>query len=93
MAKSEDDRKALQLILAPTKMGRPYIAPPGLPADRIATLRTAFAETMKDPAFLVDAKKLEFEINPTTGDELSAIVKQIYATPKAIVARAAQARK
>ena len=93
MAKTEDDRKALELILAPTKMGRPYIAPPGLPADRVQVLREGFAATMKDAEFLADAKKLDFEINPTTGDELAAIVQRIYATPKAIVQRAAQARK
>lgn len=93
MAKTEDDRKALELILAPTKMGRPYIAPPGIPAERIAVLRGAFATAMKDPAFLEDAKKLDFEINPTTGEEISAIVQRIYATPKPIVERAAQARK
>ncbi len=93
MAKTEDDRKALELILAPTKMGRPYIAPPGVPADRVKVLRDAFAATMKDPEFLVDAKKFDFEINPTTGDELTAIVQRIYATPKAIVQRAAEARK
>lgn len=93
MAKTPDDRKALELILAPTKMGRPYIAPPDIPADRVTVLRTAFATTMKDPAFLEDAKKLEFEINPTTGDELSSIVQRIYATPKPIVERAAKARK
>ena len=93
MAKTEDDRKALELILAPTKMGRPYIAPPGIPADLVTALRDAFATTMKDPAFLEDAKKLDFEINPTTGEELSAIVQRIYATPKPIVERAAQARK
>lgn len=93
MAKTEDDRKALELILAPTKMGRPYIAPPGVPADRVKVLRDAFAATMKDPEFLIDAKKFDFEINPTTGDELTAIVQRIYATPKAIVQRAAEARK
>ena len=93
MAKSDDDRKALELILAPTKMGRPYIAPPDVAADRIAVLRSAFAATMKDKDFLEDAKKLDFEINPTTGEELSGIVQRIYATPKPIVERAAQARK
>lgn len=93
MAKTEDDRKALELILAPTKMGRPYIAPPGIPADRITALRDAFSATMKDPAFLADAKKLDIEINPTTGEELTAIVQRIYATPAAVVQRAARARK
>lgn len=93
MARTDEDRKALELILAPTKMGRPYIAPPGLPADRIAALRQAFADTMKDPGFVADAKKVDIELNPTTGEELAAIVERIYATPKALVQRAAQARK
>ena len=93
MAKTAEDRQALELILAPTKMGRPYIAPPGLPAERVSALREAFAKTMKDSEFLAEAKKLDFELNPTTGDELAAIVQRIYATPKPIVQRAAQARK
>ena len=93
MAKTADDRQALELILAPTKMGRPYIAPPGLPVERVSALREAFAKTMKDAEFLAEAKKLDFELNPTTGDELAAIVQRIYATPKPIVQRAAQARK
>ena len=53
----------------------------------------ALHASFKYAEFLADAKKLDFEINPTTGDELAAIVERIYATPKAIVQRAAQARK
>ena len=49
-------------------MGRPYLAPPGVPKDRAEALRKAFMDTMKDKEFLADAEKSQLEINPVSGD-------------------------
>jgi tripartite-type tricarboxylate transporter receptor subunit TctC len=92
-AKTESDRQVLELTFANMAMGRPFMAPPGMPAGRLATLRGAFADTMKDPGFLADAAKAKLEVNPTTGEEIDALLKRLYAYPPAVVERAAQARK
>ncbi len=70
-------------------MGRPFVAPPGVPADRLAALRQAFMETMTDKAFLDDAAVGKFEINPVGGAELEALVKEIYGTPPEVTKKAA----
>ena len=88
LAKSEDDRKVLNLILGPTIMGRPFMTPPDVPADRLAALKAAFTATMKDQAFLADARKLNIEVDPITGEHIERFVKGAYATPAPIVARA-----
>ena len=59
LAKTEEQQQIFKLIFARQVMGRPYLAPPGVPADRAAALRKAFMDTMKDPEFLAEAEKLE----------------------------------
>ena len=83
----EDDKRALQLIFATQEMGRPFAAPPGVPADRVTALRKAFLETLKDPAFMAEAKKLDLEIEPITGEEITELLVDLYNTPKEIVER------
>ena len=85
-----DDKQVLELILVRQEMGRPFAAPPGVPADRVATLRAAFDATLKDPQFLSDAKKLELEVDPLTGVQIETLLKTAYAAPKPIVTRAAK---
>jgi tripartite-type tricarboxylate transporter receptor subunit TctC len=82
-----DDKAALKLLSAPTTVGRPLFAPPGVPADRIKALRAAFDATMKDPAFIAEAKAAQFDLQPVSGEELQRIVSEIVATPPHIVAR------
>jgi len=89
LAKTNEQRQIFKLIFARQVMGRPFAAPPGVPADRVAVLRAAFAETMKDKAFLDDAAKGKFEINPVGGEELDALVKEIYQTPADVTKKAA----
>jgi tripartite-type tricarboxylate transporter receptor subunit TctC len=89
LAKTNEQRQIFKLIFARQVMGRPFAAPPGVPADRVAALRQAFAETMKDQAFLADAKQAKFEINPVDGEQLDALVKEIYQTPAEITKKAA----
>jgi tripartite-type tricarboxylate transporter receptor subunit TctC len=66
-------------------MGRPFLAPPGIPADRAAALRRAFAATVADPAFLADAEKLKLEINPVSGEAVEAIIARMYAAPREVI--------
>jgi tripartite-type tricarboxylate transporter receptor subunit TctC len=89
-AKSEDQQQIFKLIFARQVMGRPYLAPPGVPADRAAALRQAFMETMKDPEFLAETEKSQLEITPVPGEEVEKLVKDLYQTPKAIAAKAAE---
>ena len=67
-------------------IGRPLVAPPGVPPERVAALRRAFDLTMQDPAFLAEAAKLRLEIEPVAADELQALVAEIARTPKEDVA-------
>jgi tripartite-type tricarboxylate transporter receptor subunit TctC len=83
------DKKALELILIRQEMGRPFALPPGVPPERIALLRRAFDETMKDPEFLADAKRLQMEVDPLRGEEVQALLQSAYRAPPAIIARAA----
>jgi tripartite-type tricarboxylate transporter receptor subunit TctC len=85
-----DSKKVLELILIRQEMGRPFATPPGVPADRLAILRKAFDETLKDPAFLAEAAKVQLELDPLTGADIEGLLKTAYSAPKPIVARAAK---
>jgi tripartite-type tricarboxylate transporter receptor subunit TctC len=82
--------QVLELILMRQEIGRPVAAPPGVPADRLELLRRAFDETMRDPEFLAEAEKLQLEIEPLSAREIDALLAKAFATPKAIVAQAAE---
>src|SRR5258708_22667071 len=71
-------------------MGRPFLAPPGIPAERVEALRQAFTATMTDPAFMADAEKSQLEVNPVAGDDLQTLVAEIYRTPPEVAKKAAQ---
>src|SRR5262249_1228401 len=66
-------------------MGRPFIAPPGVPADRVKLLRESFMKTMADPAFIADANGLRLDVIPMTGEDVQALVARLYDTPRTIV--------
>ena len=89
-AKSEDQQQMFKLVFARQVMGRPYLAPPGVPKDRAEALRKAFSATMKDPEFLADAEKAQLEITPVSGEEVEKLVKDILQTPKALADKAAE---
>lgn len=84
LAKNDEDRALLKLMSASTTIGRPIFTSPGVPEERVKALRAAFEATMKDPAFLADAQKRNFDINPVSGEQLQKIVAEIVATPKSI---------
>ena len=87
LAKTDAEQAALRLVLARLDIGRPFFVPPNVPADRVAALRKAFDDTMKDPAYLDEAKKLKIDVDPLTGVELASLVEQISKTPPETVAR------
>ena len=88
LAKTEEDRRLFRMIFARGAVGRPFIAPPGIPPERAAALRKAFMDTMNDPEFLREAHQARLEIAPMTGDEAQALIEEVYATPPEIVERA-----
>jgi len=88
LAKTEEDRQMFRMIFARGAVGRPFIAPPGIPPERAAALRQAFMDTMADPEFLREARQARLEIAPLTGDEAQALIEEVYATPPHIVERA-----
>ena len=89
--KTEDDRKVVELVISQQVFQRSYIAPPGLPAEQLGTLRSAFDATMGDKQFLDDAEKARLDISPLSGTKVQDLVQKLYATPKEVIVRARQA--
>ena len=81
------DRQVVRVALSQLAMARPFAAPPGIPPERLAALRAAFDATVKDAAFLADAQKQQLDITPYRGEQIDALLKDIYATPPALVAQ------
>jgi hypothetical protein len=69
-------------------LGRPYLAPPGVPVERVTALRNAFAAAMRDPAFLEDAKQIRLDVALTGGDTLQALAASLIGTGTDTLARA-----
>ncbi len=86
-AKSEPDRQAMKMLFARTEYGRPYFLPPDVPAERVQALRRAFDATMKEPAFIAEAAKLQLDVSPMTGEEVQTLVGELARTPAEITAR------
>lgn len=86
-------KKALTVQFTAFELGRPYFVSEGVPADRVTALRRAFDMAMKDKALLADAEKLNQEVNPFTGEAMQKVLAEVYATPKALIARLAEASR
>jgi len=93
LARTEEERQILTLWAAPNKMGRPYFAPPGVPPERLEILRRAFDAMERDGAFIADAEKSGLGADGISGEAVEALVRQVYATPPAVVAKAAEASR
>jgi hypothetical protein len=87
LARSDDERQAIELLYAGQGIGRPFVAPPDMPADRLTMLRDAFDATMTDADFVAEAGKSKLDLEPEDGRHLAALIAKIYATPKPIVDR------
>ena len=92
LAKTDLDRKVFQFIFARQAWGRPFLAPPNVPADRVKALQTAFMATMSDPAYVSDAKKQKLEVAPISGPKIAELMAKLYASPKDIVEAAKRAQ-
>ncbi len=88
MMKTDEDKAILSVIFDKYQMGRPFFAPPGVPAERVELLRKAFDATMKDPAFIAEAAQLHLELNPLPGSEVQALIERLYATPEPMARQA-----
>jgi tripartite-type tricarboxylate transporter receptor subunit TctC len=93
LSKTDEERQIWALWAAPLKMGRPFFAPPGMPAERVTLMRRAFDATMKDAELRAEAAKMNLAVDASTGEQVAALLKQVYATPKAVVEKAALASK
>ena len=90
-ALSDDERQASELFFARARIGRPFVAPPRLPAGRLLALQQAFDATLRDPAFLADAKTQKLNVDPLTGEQLAEIVAKAYEAAPSIVKRTMRA--
>jgi len=85
LARTDEERQAIEFLYAGSEIGRPFLAPPGLAPEVLAMLRDGFNATMTDPEFLADAGRQKLAVEPEDGEHVAAIVRRIYATPKPIV--------
>ena len=85
LARTDEQKKTIEFLYAGQGIGRPFVAPPDLPAERLKMLRDAFNATMKDADFIAETKKSKLELEPEDGEQLAALIAKIYATPKPIV--------
>ncbi len=81
-AKTEKQKQMLRFLFSSTEFGRPYVAPPGTPPERVAALRKAFADALKDPALIEEAKNSSVDMSYRPAEELEKLVEALYATPK-----------
>ncbi len=88
IAKDEKQRQLLKLVIARQLFGWPFVAPPGVPANKVAVLRKAFMDTMQDKDFIDDAAKQKIEVEPVGGEELQRLIVELYATSPDMVAEA-----
>jgi tripartite-type tricarboxylate transporter receptor subunit TctC len=88
LARNAEDRQIVELAVSGTQFGRPMATNAGVPPERVAALRAAYAATMKDPEFLAEANKLNFEVRPVLGEPMQKIVEKLLTTPQPVAARA-----
>jgi tripartite-type tricarboxylate transporter receptor subunit TctC len=88
LVSNPDDRLLLQAGLAEITLGRPYLMPPNVPADRVAAMRKALADTFADPGFVADSRRMSLGVNaPRTGEQLQQLISDTYKTPPKVVDR------
>jgi tripartite-type tricarboxylate transporter receptor subunit TctC len=93
LAKTDEQRQILTFWATPNKMGRPFALPPGTPPDRVALMRRAFEDTMKDPQLIAEAAKMKLAVDSIGGEEVTRLVNELYSLPKPVIAKAAAASK
>jgi tripartite-type tricarboxylate transporter receptor subunit TctC len=89
LARNDEEKQIFKLVFARQPIGRPFLAPPGIAVERVAALRKAFIDTLKDKEFLAEAQKTKLEINPVSGEAVQKIVQDVYRTPKSVATKVA----
>ncbi len=85
IARNDSQRQQMELMFSRQTIGRPFMLPPKVPAERVKAIRTAFVNTMKDPEFIAEAKRTKTEVQWVSGEEVQALIERVLATPKDIV--------
>jgi tripartite-type tricarboxylate transporter receptor subunit TctC len=85
LAKTDEQRAILRAVMNATEVGTSFMTSPGVPSDRVAALRKAFDETMKDPDFIAEAERLKLTVNPLTGEALQKLVAEVSDLPPDLV--------
>jgi tripartite-type tricarboxylate transporter receptor subunit TctC len=85
LAQNDEQLQIFRLMFARETLGYPFLAPPGIPADRVAALRQAFADTMEDPEFIMEVERSRLTVDPVSGEEIQNLVTELYATPEAVI--------
>ena len=87
-AKTDEARQILKFFSTDVVVGRPFVTSPGVPTERVAMLRKAFDDMMKDPAYLEDSMKAGLDVGPVAGEKIQEVVADLIHTPEAVVAKA-----
>jgi tripartite-type tricarboxylate transporter receptor subunit TctC len=85
-AKTDEQRQLMRFVFSSTEFGRPYVFPPGVPADRIAIMRKAIADAARDPDLVAEAAGIKIDMTYTPPDRLERLVADLYKTPPAAIA-------
>jgi tripartite-type tricarboxylate transporter receptor subunit TctC len=88
LLKTDEERQIAEGVFRPSEITRPFAAPPGTPKARVAALRKAVMDTVKDPAMIADGKRLKIDWDPIPGEEVGKLFDKLFATPPAMVAKA-----
>jgi tripartite-type tricarboxylate transporter receptor subunit TctC len=87
LAPTPEDKALIELVEFPLQITYPFVAPPGVPADRAKILQTAFMQTFKDPDYLAEAEKLGFDVSPLDGEKVLSLLKRVAQTPPSVIQR------
>ncbi|MEK7210588.1 MAG: hypothetical protein AAB070_04135, partial [Candidatus Binatota bacterium] len=84
---SQEGKRLARVVLTAATLGRPIVAPPALPAERVKVLREAYASTLKDEGLLAETKKRRWEVAPISGEELQEMAKEVIVQPQVVIER------
>jgi tripartite-type tricarboxylate transporter receptor subunit TctC len=93
LAKTPEDRQAIELVVSPNLFARPFTAPPDVPPERVRALRQAFNATLADPDYLAEAAARKMQVVLVKGEEIDAVLKRIYSMPRSVMDRVKEAIK
>lgn len=93
LAKTTEDRQVIEFVVSPNLFARPFVAPPGVPAERVQALRKAFNATFDDPDYLAEAQQRKMQVLLVRGEEIDDVLKRIYSMPRSVMDRVRDAIK